>query len=72
MTYVPSIIELFAQSTLTEDEVKQIEAEYAREGYKVEREDRTFVGGQVYGECLVLSRNQYGDGWERQRVWEIE
>lgn len=71
MTYVPTILELFSQSVLTESEVKQIETEYAREGYKTAREDMVFVGGQVYGEKLVLYRDQYGDGWEMQRVWEI-
>ncbi len=70
-----AVAHLFNQEELTEDEAKLIEAEYASDGWKTEREPITFhIGGKsmVVAHMLVLYRNQYGEGWEENRTWEID
>lgn len=70
-----SVAHLFNQEDLTEAEAKMIEAEYASDGWKTVREPVVFHIGAVsttVAVTLVLYRDQYGEGWEKNQTWDID
>ena len=62
---------LFDKSDLTVTEAAKIEGEYNREGWKTVREEIRF-NDVIFAETISLYRDQYGDGWEKQKTWDID